>query len=1290
LRVSFALRLRRLRLALITTCSTLVIVAALLVALVQLALPWLTQHPERVAEWVSERLGREVRFASLQGLWTRSGPRLILGDVEIVDVGGSAPLRVPRAEIALNLYAAFQKNRAWNEFRLVGLDLALVRNADESWQLHGASLDAASSNESASMGALGALVIADLKLSVVDAARKIDLDLRIPELRVVNLGSITRILGRVGSARTQASAMSMVADIDLAARSGRVYIGGRALDLAEVGASQLLTGISAPTGDADIEVWADWRQGRIDDMRLRLALRDASLATSEPLSSDAKDHDLPRTHFEHLALSARWLRQGEGDWIFDLADMRVTHEGVEQPPARLRVQKSGGDQASFEVAGNELDIDALASIALLSNRLPQKLRNWLHKAHPKGRIAAVEGLWSSAEDFDADVLLDQVAIGSVESIPGVDALTLRMRADAQGVLLEIPAQATRVDYASAFREPFELTKISGEFAAWREKDEWRAKTPRLDVVAEDYAFEVQGGLEFQNDGSKPLLDLTAVVTGANVLAAKGFWPITTMPENAINWLDRALVSGRISHGRVVFRGDLDQWPFVDHSGRFEAIAQLEDLTLDYLPEWPVGEQLKITANFINSGMHAVVASGKSMDLSIDSAEGIIARFGEAVLDLKAKTHGEGRALLSFLRATPIGESYSSALDGLSIGGNGAASFSLSVPLKEHDKLQLDGSVDLVDADLAEKNWNVRFDKANGRVRFGRAGVAAEELAVAMEGRPAKLGIFIGDKTRDTRNSFEARLNATLPPALVFSHAPDIAQALPFFPGEAAWDIALDVGDDAGERKDFRELRVESDLRGIAIELPRPLAKPADTALPLSIGIEIPPLGRPFRLDLGEVMHIRGRIPSPSLPLAAQIEMGRTTNTPVPKAGISITGNALVFDAGGWGTMFAAGGVGDDLFNGLSLDIGALEVAGRSIPNVHVDLSRERNTTSIRFTGDALDGVIDIPGDDLRRSGITAHLNRLHWPDAPEGAESAPAAMSGIAPSSIPPLHLSIGELNAGKASLGSLRFESFPTATGMQIDMLEARSPNVDIRASGEWAGDEKHNYSRLNIDMSAHSLGRMLDAFGFAGIIDGGQTLAHIEATWPGAPSAFALADMSGSLQIDVDKGRILDVDPGAGGRLFGLLSLREIPRRLSLDFSDLFKSGMAFNAINGTFKLNDGHATTDDLRINSPAADIEISGRTGLRDKDYDQQMIVTPRAGVALPVVGAIAGGPVGAAAGLVVQGLIGKQINEVARSRYRVTGSWEKPTIELLAREVEKAPPRTKESPPAARKPDSGER
>jgi len=152
----------------------------------------------------------------------------------------------------------------------------------------------------------------------------------------------------------------------------------------------------------------------------------------------------------------------------------------------------------------------------------------------------------------------------------------------------------------------------------------------------------------------------------------------------------------------------------------------------------------------------------------------------------------------------------------------------------------------------------------------------------------------------------------------------------------------------------------------------------------------------------------------------------------------------------------------------------------------------------------------------------------------------------------------------------------------------------------------------------------------------------------------------------VAVSEGRILEVEPGMG-RLLGLFSIREIPRRLALDFGDFFRTGFTFKSIGGEFALHDGSAFTTDLHITSPSADIRINGRTGLKSRDYDQQMVVVPHVGGTLPVVGAVVGGPAGAAAGLAVQTLFYKAINTVTTARYHVAGSWDKPVITLVSRE-----------------------
>ena len=281
----------------------------------------------------------------------------------------------------------------------------------------------------------------------------------------------------------------------------------------------------------------------------------------------------------------------------------------------------------------------------------------------------------------------------------------------------------------------------------------------------------------------------------------------------------------------------------------------------------------------------------------------------------------------------------------------------------------------------------------------------------------------------------------------------------------------------------------------------------------------------------------------------------------------------------------------------------------------------------------------------------------------------------------------MSDLRFGDSKLGDARLETWPTDRGMHIDQLRTLSHGVQVNGSGDWEGTAADSRSHMRIDFAAENLGDMLGAFGYDGLLAGGKVRAELDATWPGAPSAMELANMDGKLGIDITDGRMPEVTPGVA-RLFGLVSVLELPRRLSFDFGDVFGKGLAFDAIKGDFRLADGNAHTDNLNIRSPAAEITIKGRTGVRAKDYDLQVLAVPHAGNSLPVVGAVVGGPIGIAAGFVAQGLLGKGINHAASARYKITGGWDKPVITLIEKKdvtvAPATPPLTGDA-PAAREP-----
>lgn len=1258
-------RLRRLRFATLAAFASGVILLGVLAGLTQLAMPWLEHHPQHVEHWLSVRLDRPVRIGHLSGAWVGGGPLLRLDDVRIGATGvGQNAMAIAHAELAFDAYALFKRNSAFSEFRLSGLDLQLVNEAS-GWHLRGLDLGPAQqADEPFSMGALAALEITHLTLTIEDTRRNLHVVLAAPVLRLLNHGAITRVLGRVRIGDTDSPPLDLVADLDLNTRSGEIYVGGSDVDLSRFAAQPLPGGVQLIAGRGSVQIWARGQAARVNDVRMRVDVRNAQFGALAPFAVDAQTTISPHLAFDRLAFVARWLRPTDG-WSFDLADF-VADRNATSAPARLTIER-GGDEAMpvYRVGAAAFPLDPLGSLAMLGDNVPQGLRRWLYLAHPRGTVASVDLRWNGAADYAVNANLRGVVIASAGAAPGVASVDLDLHGDAEALLLQLPQRALRVDYPYVFRKSFAFSQFGGDVIVRRVDDGWRLETDRIGFEGDGYGGELRGSVDLADGGKQPRVDLYAAIAHADVVAAKLFWPTLTMPPQAIAWLDRALVGGRLVDGRLALHGDLADWPFHDHSGRMVARGELENFTLDYDPSWPRAEKIHAIATFINDGMQVDLDAAESMGNKVSQASATIEDFGPMLLDLGVKVAGNGSNLLGLLRATPIGKRYQDQLKDIAIGGSGNVALTLHLPIKQVEALTLDGSAQLSAAKIDHAAYNLHFIDASGGLRFNQHGFVADQLDVGFRERKAKLSVAIGSYVEDPKHGFEATLRGPFPATTVFADVPVLIAALAAFPGESEWTakVAVDASDSAAGRS---QLVLSSDLRGTAIDLPAPLAKSAATALPFQLALDLPYAGQRFEATLGAIAGVQGRLPDATHAFAARVDFGTQAPADLPASGIVVGGRTPLLDAGDWLALVTQGSnAGGNLINEIDLRADDFTFANRHFADMRLNVDNAAVATTVRLDSVAIAGSLEIPKTSVAGDAINAKFARFHWPEAPTDAPDS-HTFSDVAPASLPSLHIAVDDFQLGSASFGSAQFESHPDAAGMRVDKLATHSPNVTMTASGAWTGTAKDNHSRLAIELAAQNLGHMMAALGFPGLIDGGATRATIDATFAGPPSAFALAKVDGTLAINVAEGRILDVDPGAG-RIFGLFSLSEIRRRLSLDFSDFFQSGLSFNSITGQFRVADGNAYTDDLTIKSPAADIVVTGRTGLRAKDYDQQMSVTPHAGSTLPIVGALAAGPVGAAAGLVMQGILNKPLGKATVRRYQVSGSWDKPKITQLARE-----------------------
>lgn len=89
-------------------------------------------------------------------------------------------------------------------------------------------------------------------------------------------------------------------------------------------------------------------------------------------------------------------------------------------------------------------------------------------------------------------------------------------------------------------------------------------------------------------------------------------------------------------------------------------------------------------------------------------------------------------------------------------------------------------------------------------------------------------------------------------------------------------------------------------------------------------------------------------------------------------------------------------------------------------------------------------------------------------------------------------------------------------------------------------------------------------------------------------------------------------------GARLFSLLSLESILRKLRFDFRDVFANGLFFTEFTGRFDIENGVVTTRNAKMDGSAGNMEISGTSNLVTDAIDYQLFYVPKVTSSLPVI------------------------------------------------------------------------
>ncbi len=991
-----------------------------------------------------------------------------------------------------------------------------------------------------------------------------------------------------------------------------------------------------------------------------------------------------------LAGDARVRRDGEA-WDFQIEGLR-TQSGTRIAPDETRVwgRWTGKPVSSFGLELNVDGLDLASTWPLVLALAPPSFDRWAGLA-PRGRVATLRAKAQRERagippTFTLQADLVNAGMQPIGRWPGLSGVSLQLDGNDEQGSLKLRAERAVFEWPRLFREPLALERATAD-GGWRRVGAvWTVSAKGAQVVHRQGSAKVDIEFGYEKPGVSPTLTLNAEVPELDVALVPKVVPVGRLRERTIAWLDRAFIRGTATNGRLSYRGPVKKFPFVGGEGDFTASADASNVTLDYYPGFAPLTNGSGTAKFHNQSIAADLASGEVGGLRLSRTRFLMADYRAPVLEIDSKAAGDLQKALAFMQASPLGPVIGDQFMGLTGSGPAQYEVELTLPILSAEVLAkmstppprrdytvraaLDGVT------VALPALRAPAQRVKGTFELHNYDVTIAGMHGTILDGPFELSATPGRTSRDVEAAVEltakgraggARLPAFigLPSTIVMSGATD-------------WDLKGHIEKRRAGGAWPLQFDVVSDLGGLVVQAPRPFAKSAPELRQTRVRLEIP--GSRVNDVTIESGSARAKLRFAVRDDGWRLDRGAARFDAQPVAlpaqpGLLVSGDWPQFDLGEWLALSntSPGGATNtrgqrlmDWLGPVDVHLDHATVFGFEFRDVIAKLRSEGDLWRIAVTGPRAEGQVTVPDDLTRGRPIVLDMQRLELASerSNPAADAQVAANAQIDPRTLPAISARADEFTWQSRRFGRLVASISRDPRGLTIDSITTTAPAFDLTAKGSWWMEQGAPRTRLELLFVSTDFAAASHALAFREAIDASKATIAASLWWPGGPSMDVLKTLNGTLKLSIEDGRLRDIEPGAG-RMLGLLSVAQLPRRLALDFRDVTDEGLAFNSIKGDFEVRAGNAFTQNLLVRGAAVDMGIVGRTGLASEDYDQTIVVSGNPSGPLAVAGALAAGPVIGAGVLVLSQLFKDQLQGLTRAYYHVTGPWAAPVVQRIS-------------------------
>lgn len=1236
--------------------AALVVVGGFILALRYAVLPNIESYRGEIEAVLTRATGQKVTIGEIKADWRGWRPEFSLGRVIVYDDAGRPALELKRIENSLSWLSLLVLEPRFHHFRIHEPDLRVRRSIDGKISVAGILL-----KQGEGEGGLADWLLRQREVVVADAAVSwIDESRAAPELRLTDLTfrlqsdyNRHRFGLRARAPAELAGPLDIRGDFSggsVKQRSqweGQLYV---QLDYVDLAAWKhwIDLPMEVSQGRGALRTWIDIGGGAVTGALADLQLNDVRTR----LAPELDVIDLTRLT-GHLG----WRNWKNGFEVVARRFEAVAVGGREfkSDEFSLRLAAARDGKPSYgELRATQLDLDALSELA---KHLPVDagFREQLARFEPRGKVHGLSGKWSGnwpPAQYQFKAQFQQLAVNAVDRFPGVTNLSGTIDANERQGALNVSGQKVKLELPRVFAESINLAEASSTAT-------WTVANGRYDVRLNDLRFandDLAGSLHgsYVTDGKGPgTTDLTGGITRAEARNVWRYMPrVTTMTKE---WLRTALLGGKASDVTFRLKGDLAHFPFRDRkSGTFRITVKARDTVLLYAPGWPRIDGIAADLVFDGPGMEVNATSARILNVPLGKVRATISDLEYSdVLDIAGEADGPTNEFLRFIAESPAAAMIDRFTDGMEAQGSGRLAMRLTLVPQNMANSKLAGTYQFrsnrlrVDPDLPA------LEQVDGRIEFTEGSVRGQGITAQIFGGPASIGL----STQDGIVAVAATGRANLDALRRLSDHPFLAH----LSGGADWRSTLRI---RAKQADFT---IESALVGVQSNLPFPLAKAASDLLPLRFERRILS-GQQDQIDLavGKWVNARFmRLREGGKVSTERVAVGLGVPAPVPEGpGIWLRGTLPTFDLDRWRALMGTSpGAGTPLpgLAAVDLRIASLDLFARRFSEVAVFGRQQTGDWRVRV--DAKEMAGEVGWQPQGKGKIVARLQRLALP-APMERLGVPSPEPDTSPTDYPALDIVVDDFRNNAKNWGHLQLEATPEGRNWRIDRLLVRNPEGTLTADGLWQWQSKVPRTEMNYKLEVADIGRYLARTYQIEGVRGGTASLFGKLSWNGAPQDFDLPSLSGTLNLEARNGQFTKLEPGIG-KLLSIFNLQALPRRVALDFKDIFSDGFSFDTISGAASIQRGVATTQGLRILASSATVQMTGDVDLVHETQKLKVRVVPSVGDSVATVTALLGGPVAGLGVFLAQRLLKDPLGQLIAYDYAVTGTWSDPNVVKLA-------------------------